>query len=155
MYICLILCFFLVGYGKFWVLLQTSSSKTQMLFLKKNIFLKYILFCSRFITFTTLTLRPYVFCLSFLNNGLRSGQNFQYPHFSRNHSIPLEFTFNSASCRCFEHRESWLQGKGSSYCAIQNRLLNMICLWSTTALSLEWKIRRSEEIIIFYQANND
>ena len=92
MYICLILCFFLVGYGKFCVLLQTSSSKTQMLFLKKNIFLKYILFCSRFITFTTLTLRPYVFCLSFVNNGPRSGQNFQYPHFSRNHSITLEFT---------------------------------------------------------------
>ena len=92
MYICLILCFFLVGYGKFCVLLQTSSSKTQMFSLKKNIFLKYILFCSRFITFTTLTLRPYVFCLSFVNNGPRSGQNFRYPHFSRDHSIPLEFT---------------------------------------------------------------
>ena len=37
---------------KFCDLLRTSSSKTQMLFLKMNLFQEYWLFCNRFITFT-------------------------------------------------------------------------------------------------------
>ena len=149
--------FFLVGCGKFCFLMRMSSSKTHMLFLKKNIFLKYILFCGRFITFTTLTFAAFCLLSSFVNNGPRSGQNFPISTFFKESFYTPRIYFNSASCYycCIEHRESWLQGKGSSYCATQNRLLNMICLWSTTALSLEWKIRRSEELIMFYQANYD
>ena len=51
--------FLLVDFGKCCVHLRTSSSKTQMLLLEKNIFHKYCLFCYRFIV---------AFCLSFVNN---------------------------------------------------------------------------------------
>ena len=50
--ICLIFCFSWSIKVKFCVLLRTSSSKTQMLFLNKNIFQEYWLLCSRFIAFT-------------------------------------------------------------------------------------------------------
>ena len=45
--------------------LRTSSSKTQMLLLEKNIFHGYCLFCYRFIAF----ILPSVLFLSFVNNG--------------------------------------------------------------------------------------
>ena len=45
--------------------LLTSSSKTQMLLLEKNIFHGYCLFCYRFIAF----ILPSVLFLSFVNNG--------------------------------------------------------------------------------------
>ena len=45
--------------------LRTSSSKTQMLLLEKNIFHGYCLFCYRFIAF----ILPSILFLSFVNNG--------------------------------------------------------------------------------------
>ena len=52
MQICLILHFSWSILVKFCVHLQTSSSKTQMLLLEKNVFQKYLLFCYRFMAFT-------------------------------------------------------------------------------------------------------
>ena len=60
-YICLILCFFWSVMVSFVFYYERAPTETQILFLKKNIFLKYVLFSGRFITFTTLTFAA--FCL--------------------------------------------------------------------------------------------
>ena len=57
-------------------------------------------------------------------------------------SIIIKWSHHVSLVPC-THRGSWQQGKGSSCCVTQNHLLNMTCSWSITALSLEWKIKRS------------
>ena len=74
MQICLIICISLSIMVTFCVLLRTSSSKTQMLFLKKNIFQEYWLPCSRFITFTTLLTFDLCGLLSFVCHSYTIGK---------------------------------------------------------------------------------
>ena len=76
MQICLILRFSWSILVKCCVHLWTSSSKTQMLLLEKNIFHKYWLFCYGFIMFIFDLCGPFVFCLSFLNNNYVSTPSF-------------------------------------------------------------------------------
>ena len=62
-----------------WVLPRTSSSKIQILFLKKNIFQEYWLFCSRFITFHRLHLAFGAFFFFFFHLSVICKQDYSEP----------------------------------------------------------------------------
>ena len=68
-----------IAQAPYCVHLRTSSSKTQMLLLQKNLFHKYCLFCYRFVAFTSDLCGLFVFCLSLVNKSWNELKQCNYP----------------------------------------------------------------------------
>ena len=92
---------------KFCVLLQMSYSKTQMLFLKKNIFQENRLFCRRFMAFYILPPWPLVFCLLFVNDTSNNTTTMAIPIRAPDHISDRFYVISMEFLSLRRKRSSW------------------------------------------------